>query len=56
MSREDNEQSEQAFYDGLLPRGPGDGDAYGYPGQPKGGDDNDGGNNPTETDQTDVPF
>lgn len=35
MTREDYEQSERAWLEGLLPRGPGDPDAYGYPGEPE---------------------
>jgi len=34
MTREEYEESEKAFVDGMFPRGLGDPDAYGYPGEP----------------------
>lgn len=55
MSREEQELSEQAFYDGLLPRGSGDPDAYGYPGEPINEGDIDGTSTP-QTNPTVVPF
>lgn len=35
MSREEFEQSETNFWQSEFPRGPGDPDFYGYPGEPK---------------------
>lgn len=35
MSRESDELGEEQFYEGLLGRGEGDPDVYGYPGQPE---------------------
>jgi len=35
MSREEYEMSEEAYYEEFFPRGPGDPDAYGYPGESK---------------------
>lgn len=58
MTREEYEQSERAWLEGLLPRGPGDPDAYGYPGEPtnESEEDSEERHNTEKTTETDVPF
>lgn len=52
MTREEYELSESAWYDNMFPRGPGDPDAYGYPGEIKEEDENE----DEQIDQTEIPF